>query len=656
MLTISLLPVLSRRLQIIFLFPVFLLSIACASPSGPLYEEALKASGDNRAEWDKVMAHYRNDSLKTRAARFLIGNMLGKYYLAGGKVDRFHAFIDSVYQIRQAEYDEKSIYEAFRKQESHARHDLRMETDLEHLTAGYLIRQIDEAFEVWKKPWNRHLTFDEFAEWVLPYRVGNELPEDWRRLYRETFAPALCDTLGSAEKACRAINARLMALPIHIFLSSVRPSDIRPSSLQHIKFGLCEDYAALAVFAMRAAGIPVGIAFIPHWGRKNNNHTFNVVYTNDGRIRDFSGGEQQPGEHLSRFSGIPKVYLRTYGLQPSRLALLEEGEELPPFFRNPCLVDVTGQYPFIHPVNISVPLLSRRSDKKLAYLCVFDPAGWIPVDYGRIVRGEAAFHHVGPDIMYQAAYYEKGRLVPASLPFFADTAGRLHPIRPDGKKITLLPERKQQEAENLAYIPPTLVGSRFQASDDPDFRQAEDLYVFTAPPAFKYTQVEVRPRKAYRYYRYLSSDQTQGNMAEVEFYEPGNGEPLKGRVIGTEETSIYHPEAVKEHVFDGDALTYFHTRDTLSWAGLALDRPARVDRVRYIIRNDDNGVRKGNLYELFYIDAEGGWRSAGRKKATQDDCIRFDTVPSGTLYWLRNLTRGKEERIFTYEEGKQVWW
>lgn len=647
---------LPAMLRTVFLFFVFLLTLACTSSPDPLYEEALKASGDNRPEWEKVMTHYQNDSLKTRAARFLISNMLGKYYLAGGKVDRFHAFIDSVYQIRQAEYDEKSLYEGFRKQEGRAYHGIRKETDLEHLTAAYLIRQIDEAFEVWKKPWNEHLTFDEFAEWVLPYRLGNELPEDWRPLYREKFASSLSDTCVSAKTACREINARLMALPIHIFLSSVRPADIRPSSLQHIKFGLCEDYASLAVFAMRSAGIPVGIEFIPHWGRKNNNHTFNVVYHNDGRMYDFSGGEQQPGEHLSRFTGIPKVYRRTYGLQPSRLALLDEGEELPPFFRNPCLQDVTAQYPFIHPVNITVPLFARHPDKKLAYLCVFDPAGWIPVDCGRIRGDQVLFHNVGPGIMYQATCYEKGRSIPVSLPFFADTAGQLHPVKPAEEKITLTLERKQQEATNLAYIPPTLIGSRFQASDHPDFRWADDLYVFTTPPTFKYTQVDVHARKAYRYYRYLSSDQTQGNMAEVEFYEAGSVHPLKGRVIGTEETSIYHPEAVKEHVFDGDALTYFHTRDTLSWAGLALDRPARIDRVRYIIRNDDNGVRQGNLYELFYIDREGAWCSAGRKKATHDDCIRFDAVPAATLYWLRNLTRGKEERIFTYEGGKQIWW
>ena len=31
-------------------------------------------------------------------------------------------------------------------------------------------------------------------------------------------------------------------------------------------------------------------------------------------------------------------------------------------------------------------------------------------------------------------------------------------------------------------------------------------------------------------------------------------------------------------------------------------------------------------------------------------------MPRGALYWLRDLSKGKEERIFSYEDGKQVWW
>ena len=44
----------------------------------------------------------------------------------------------------------------------------------------------------------------------------------------------------------------------------------------------------------------------------------------------------------------------------------------------------------------------------------------------------------------------------------------------------------------------------------------------------------------------------------------------------------------------------------------------------------------------------------GVKTAT-DYTITFDNVPDNALLWLRNLTEGREERIFTYENGRQVW-
>jgi hypothetical protein len=36
--------------------------------------------------------------------------------------------------------------------------------------------------------------------------------------------------------------------------------------------------------------------------------------------------------------------------------------------------------------------------------------------------------------------------------------------------------------------------------------------------------------------------------------------------------------------------------------------------------------------------------------------LNYNNVSSGGLYILHNLTRGREERIFTYENGKQVFW
>jgi hypothetical protein len=70
-------------------------------------------------------------------------------------------------------------------------------------------------------------------------------------------------------------------------------------------------------------------------------------------------------------------------------------------------------------------------------------------------------------------------------------------------------------------------------------------------------------------------------------------------------------------------------------------------------RNDKNGIYPGMRYELFIWDDE--WISQGVKVAT-DDKIGFDNVPANAVMWLRNHDEGKEERIFTMKEGRQVWW
>lgn len=64
-------------------------------------------------------------------------------------------------------------------------------------------------------------------------------------------------------------------------------------------------------------------------------------------------------------------------------------------------------------------------------------------------------------------------------------------------------------------------------------------------------------------------------------------------------------------------------------------------------------LKEGSEYELFYWQDE--WQSAGKQIATTEPMI-FTDVPADLIYWLVETDSRKEERIFTYEEGKQVWW
>jgi len=65
-------------------------------------------------------------------------------------------------------------------------------------------------------------------------------------------------------------------------------------------------------------------------------------------------------------------------------------------------------------------------------------------------------------------------------------------------------------------------------------------------------------------------------------------------------------------------------------------------------------LESGKQYELFYW--ADGWQSVGKSMAESDKPLLFDNVPMEALYWLVVDNSNKEERIFTIEDGRQVWW
>lgn len=67
----------------------FLALVSCQSRNEAL-ETALKLAGDNRPELEKVLSHYSKnptDTLKLKAAKFLIENMPGHYTLEGNLIN-----------------------------------------------------------------------------------------------------------------------------------------------------------------------------------------------------------------------------------------------------------------------------------------------------------------------------------------------------------------------------------------------------------------------------------------------------------------------------------------------------------------------------------------------------------------------------------------
>lgn len=163
--------------------------------------------------------------------------------------------------------------------------------------------------------------------------------------------------------------------------------------------------------------------------------------------------------------------------------------------------------------------------------------------------------------------------------------------------------------------------------------------------------IPVKSSTTFRYLRYMGGRGSFCNINELEFFD-NNGEKINGEIIGTEGESW----CPKERVFDGDILTGFGgLSPDGNWVGLKLRKPTPISQIRYIGRNDGNCVERGDRYELYSWNVEGYWELIGSQTAT-DNNLHFHNVHPGGLYILKDVTKGVEERIFTYEKNKQIWW
>ena len=175
-------------------------------------------------------------------------------------------------------------------------------------------------------------------------------------------------------------------------------------------------------------------------------------------------------------------------------------------------------------------------------------------------------------------------------------------------------------------------------------------------PVVAYNFVEFKTPYCFRYFRYISPENSFANVAEIEFFDE-KGENLRGTIIGTDG---YFEDSGndKYKVFDGNTLTYFHAPlNTGAWMGMDMLKKTCIKRIAFLPRNDDNFIREGEIYELFYWNLNR-WISLGKQTGSSKEKqkLLYQNVPSNALLLLRNLSKGKEERIFTWKNGKQVWW
>ena len=529
------------------------------------------------------------------------------------------------------------------------------------MTADFLITQIEDAFATRKYPWCAALPFEDFCEYVLPYRIADEPLERWRPVYEKRMGPpaAWFALNGESDSAACAYLCRwLMHDPTNVSLSFEGRYDMPPTWYLRVmsqwSVGSCPELVRLGTYAMRSVGLPVAWDYTPKWANRSMGHEWNSLPVGDGVI-PFSVKDDRPfGEHLSsrKHDRFAKVYRKMFSLQPESLLLQKDlKEEIPETFRTPYLKDVTELYADCTDVTVELSM-PAPSKTHWAYIMTFDNRDWFPIHWGRIDNGKVCFTRMAKENLYMVMYYHNHRFFPAHLPFVLDAQGKMNVLRPRTDSLVTVELRRKYPNYNVEFVLNRMKGGVFQGANRRDFRDQIELYKIDSLEDLVPQTIRLSHQGMFRFFRYVSAPNGFGNMAEIEVYDE-HGVPLAGQIIGTEHSTY---RKTRETVFDKDPLTYFNAIDSSgSWVGLAFDAPRRLDSLKFIPRTDWNYIEAGDRYELFYYDRNGRVSLGVQTGRESGGVLRYDQVPAHALLLLRNHSRGQEERVFIYENGRQVW-
>ena len=209
-------------------------------------------------------------------------------------------------------------------------------------------------------------------------------------------------------------------------------------------------------------------------------------------------------------------------------------------------------------------------------------------------------------------------------------------------------KRKMPQQKTIAeWAYRAIIGAKVEAADDLSFMQADLLWQFEDTLTTNYYVLTPLLRKKYRYVRYVAPIGKRMELAELALFK----DSLCKEKVRLGRINSIEPIAKLEYVTDGNILTYFQARDTSCYLAYDLGESTLIERIVFSPRNDDNYIWPGDNYELFYQDGINGWKSLGSKVATERE-IDF-LVPQNALLWLRNRTKGREEQVFIYKNGRQ---
>lgn len=404
-------------------------------PRPPEIAAALDEAGANRGEIERFLARYERgaDREAAEAARFLVANMPGKGHVLfawrdakGGTFD-FDPLAHGTFAKAQAALDaierERGPCETFRAQRV---------SDLETLSADFLSRHLDRSLATWRAlPDAERPPFATFLDFILPYRGSEEPAEDWLGQLHGVLDGLRASLPSDAprEALWRAFQADLDARARFDEVYYLHPTDQGFAEISATGLGRCEDLSNLQTWYARAFGRATACDYTPAWGHRDNNHAWTVDLDARGEGR------------ATEYAHAPKVYRKTFSIQPGLEQVLPPGREPPNrWVANRCNVDVTAQYGNCTDLELKLDR-AALGDERAVYLCVFNGGEWVAIAWTEWLdlrntprfRGTFSwFESVGRGLLYLPIAHDGKRTIPVGHPLVTGPDGRVRTLQGTG--------------------------------------------------------------------------------------------------------------------------------------------------------------------------------------------------------------------------------
>ena len=664
------------------LINLIILLSAC-QPYPKEVEQALALAGDNKQELIKVLEHYRNkDKLKFNAACFLISNM--PYHKSKNQLKLPIAYfshfkkVDSICMIDSNAINNDSlkhiIGQEFDSIPSPTSIEFQCKNDLELLSANFLIDNIEIAFDEWNhSPLLKQLSFDEFKEWILPYRTVDESLVDNKRLLRSIIKDKLTKNgMNNIHHPidCYQKYVRLQRT-MHTYIASTHHVVTFDPFIPAFKMD-CHNLAARTCNYFRASVIPVVYEFTPQWPDKNSRHYWCASPDSNHILQPYTPPYNNLREDWDlSLKYVGKVYQKTFSAMKNTPYFLKSpNEPIPSYFDIATIKDVTERY---HTCTTLILPFNENTSNNIAYLSFFNTEKELtPVAWGEINKNKhtVTFYQVPINIVFFPSYLSEEGIEYFYKPLILNKdsiSGEI--IQKDiecskSQKVNMHLLRKYPSKNILAEYRRNLQEACLLGSDNWDGLYDTLLIIKNIPKPY-WQEYKLNKTGKYRYYRFTTLKNLPMDIAEIEFLGRKDTKhifmsptplPIFSKIDSNVETNEFQKVIgipiktgpLYENFFDGNPETFAR------WKRLGIDfqSPICITQIRLLPRTAINIIEPKCNYQLLYFK-NNQWIK--HKNITSEyNYLDIDSIPANTIYWLRNLDKGKEELPFFYKNCKQI--